>query len=571
MNKNTTPGNQLKDKGENQKESKKTLNRELFLSKVQLRENIKQINHNWVNTINAIDDVLMIVNTNFEIEDINTRGLELFNKKYEEVIGQKCYQNLLHNEQSCETCPICKSIRSSKHEMVEIYNDKTKSWYSIKSSPILDDKQEVVRYIDIIRDISKYKIAEKVIREKSEEISLQNEEYESLIEELRQTNDVLLVAKEKAMESDQLKSAFLANLSHEIRTPMNGIIGFSQMLGTPDISREKIDFYTNIIITSGHRLLSILNDILDISKIEAGQIEIKIEPASINNLIDELYDFYTSNRNKSDVFLLNMKGLTDFESIVYCDKTKVYQILNNLINNAIKFTEQGAIEFGYSLKSNYLEFYVQDSGIGIPPELQTVIFERFRQGDLELSRQCGGTGLGLSISQKLVEIMGGKIWLNSEPGFGSTFYFTLPYKPAQMISDAIEEENLSLQLTKSSAERNIILVAEDDEINFIFLKEILSDKYPLIHAVNGLEAINILKSNPEIKLILMDLKMPVMNGFEAIKIIKQQFPEIPIIAQTAYALQTEKDEVLKIGCTSYIAKPINKKLLIQLINNCVPV
>ncbi|OFX62166.1 MAG: hypothetical protein A2046_10070 [Bacteroidetes bacterium GWA2_30_7] len=389
------------------------------------------------------------------------------------------------------------------------------------------------------------------LEQSNHEIKNLNEEYEAINEELRQTNQQLTEAKEKAEESNRLKTAFLQNMSHEIRTPMNAIVGFSNILDRTDLSPEKRKSFTTIIINSSNQLLSIVTDILTISSIETSQEKINIEKVCINNIIVEMLSIFKNQANNQNISIYAKQHLTNKQSEIYTDKTKITQILSNLISNSLKFTHEGFVEFGYILKDNFLEFYVKDSGIGIKPEMQEKIFERFRQAEIGTRRHYGGTGLGLSISKGFIELLGGKIWVKSEINNGSIFYFTLPYKPVYEIdnSKANQKENATT-----------VLVAEDEEYNFLFIEELLIDMHlKLIHAKNGKETVEICKSNPNINLILMDIKMPVMDGHSAAIQIKEFLPDLPIIAQSAYALQYEKEKYNGVAFDDYITKPIQEE------------
>ncbi|RLD61379.1 MAG: hypothetical protein DRJ01_08020 [Bacteroidetes bacterium] len=357
-------------------------------------------------------------------------------------------------------------------------------------------------------------------------------------------------------------------MSHEIRTPMNGILGFAELLKDPDISPANHVEFIKIIEKSGRQLLSIINDIIDISKIETGQIVIRRNKVCINDLINGLLIFFKPIVQDSVEFNC-FTDLPNDQSNVYTDKTKLTQILTNLINNAIKFTKKGHINVGYTLKSNYIEFYVEDTGIGIKPEAQKLIFERFRQAETDNSTLYSGTGLGLAISKAYVELLEGVIWVESESNKGSKFYFTIPYNPIELANS--HKHNL---ITNREDERTInnktILIAEDDETNYLYANVILSKiNINILHANDGEEAINMVKSNPEIDLVLMDIKMPVMNGFEATKRIKQYKKELPVIAVTAYALHEDKEKAINSGCDDYIAKPFKGEDLIKLIKKYV--
>ncbi len=382
----------------------------------------------------------------------------------------------------------------------------------------------------------------------------------------KQKEKEIIEAKNRAEESEKLKSSFLANMSHEIRTPMNGIVGFSEMYLTPGLSDEKRTEFANIVIDCSKQLLSIVNDILDISRIETGIVDIKSEKVVVNDLIAELKAIFDPKNQNQEIDLVTDCPLGKQKSTIFTDKTRVTQVLTNLLSNAFKFTKSGSIKFGYYLEQMNLVFYVEDSGIGIPKEQQSIIFERFRQVELELNKNYGGTGLGLAISKKLVEMLGGEIWVESQSGEGSKFMFTLPYE-AVAISETVKENKVVEKEKARVLSDTTILVAEDEEMNFFFLKEVLTgDGITIIRAEDGLEAIEIFKANPGIDIVLMDIKMPKMNGLDATRKIKEINPDIPIIAQTAFAMRDERENAMAAGCDDYIIKPIKKEALIDSIN-----
>ncbi len=427
-------------------------------------------------------------------------------------------------------------------------------WYNHILVPVENNKGKLDYILIISSDISERKRAEQELKDK-------NEEYEVLNEELRQTNEELVYAKEKAEQSDRLKTAFLNNLSHEIRTPLNAICGFSQRLNKPALSVEKRNSFISIIRNSSDQLLSIVSDILTISSLETRQEQLYIDKVYINEIIINTLANFRQQGINQNISIYAKQPLSDKQSFVYTDHTKVTQILAALLSNALKFTHEGSVEFGYNLKSDIqpaeIEFYVKDTGIGISKVLHQKIFNHFRQVETGLAKKYGGTGLGLSIAQGFVELLGGKIWVDSEPGKGSTFYFTIPYKPVYKIED-------KKKVDAKKQRQKIVLVAEDEEFNFLFIEELLLDlNIKLIHAKNGREAVDICNKKPEIDLILMDIKMPLMNGYDAAKIIKKQRPALPIVAQSAYALNHEIEQYKDIF-DDYMAKPIKEKLLIKI-------
>ena len=388
----------------------------------------------------------------------------------------------------------------------------------------------------------------------NEELIFQNEEKEKRAAEL-------IIAKENAEESDKLKTAFLQNMSHEIRTPLNGIIGFSSLLNEDDISKEEIKEFTAIISQSGKRLIEIVNNVLDISKIQTGQIEIKQKKILVNTIFSDLFTFFSPIANAKNI-ILNYNNHNDKFRTIFTDETKLHQILTNLINNAIKFTKSGDIDFGYEIKENLIQLYVKDTGIGLPKESVERIFDRFIQVEQTMTKNYEGAGLGLAISKGLVELLGGKIWVESEIGKGTTFFFTLPYIKGeeQPIAD-ISYLEIPVKLARGK-----ILIAEDDWTSFQYLKRsLVKQDIIVIHVENGEQAIEAVRNIPDINLILMDIRMPAMDGIEATKRIRQIRPDLPIIAQTAYAFEDEKNKILAFGCDEYLAKPLDNIKLNTLI------
>jgi len=372
----------------------------------------------------------------------------------------------------------------------------------------------------------------------------------------------LIRAKEQAEESDRLKSAFLANMSHEIRTPMNGILGFAGLLKEPDLSGEEQQEYIQVIEKSGSRMLNIINDIMSISKVEAGQMEITISETNINDQVKYLYTFFKPEVEGKGINISIKNALSEKEAVIKTDREKVYAILTNLVKNAIKFTHSGSIEFGYTLKPNNgldeIEFFVKDTGMGIGEEQKDFIFERFRQGSESLTRNYEGAGLGLAISKAYVIMLGGKIWVESSEGKGSVFYFTIPYngerKEQNIINKAIPMDDTMPRI------RNLkVLIAEDDEGSAMLIGiAVRSFSREVIKVGTGIEAVEACRNNPDIDLILMDIKMPEMDGFEATKHIRQFNKNVIIIAQTAYSLSGDREKTIATGCNDYISKPIQK-------------
>jgi signal transduction histidine kinase len=372
-------------------------------------------------------------------------------------------------------------------------------------------------------------------------------------------------AEQKAIENDRLKTAFIQNISHEIRTPMNGIIGFAELLDDDNISSLQKKQYLEIITKSSAQLLTIVNEILDISLIDSGSIMVHENEVSINKMLDEVY-VSNSSLFKKEVAVTLHKGLNDRESRVSTDTVKVIQVLNNLLSNATKYTDTGFISFGYSLNGNELEFFVSDSGIGIDEEIQTRIFERFYQAEKANTKLYPGIGLGLAICKGNIDLLKGRIWLKSRPYRGSDFFFTIPYKPVNARETVHREKNETLKELRNLT----ILIVEDEETNFQYISEIfdISD-IKIIRAINGKAAVDVCRENNGISLVLMDMKMPGMDGYEATKLIREFRPDIPIIAQTAYALSDEKEAALNAGCNEYISKPFKKEQLLSLVSKVI--
>lgn len=371
----------------------------------------------------------------------------------------------------------------------------------------------------------------------------------------------LISAKEKAEESDHLKTAFLHNISHEIRTPMNAIVGFSALLNEPDLSKEAQQSYLKIITDSSDQLLAIVNDIIEISNIEVGIIKTNINEINLNALMMKIYQqFNQKASDRSIEFKLNT-SLPGNKAMIATDSVKLVKIISNLLSNAIKFTKKGKILLGYTLRDDSLEFYVSDTGIGINEDQFEKIFERFYQVENSASRAYEGTGLGLSITKAYVELLGGKIWLTSVPGNGTTFYFSLPYTQSQM--KYLSDMESSVKNNENGTEKSV-LIAEDDDNNFYLMKELLSDmNIRIIRASNGAEAVDAFKTGEKIDLVLMDIKMPIMDGYEATRQILEARPEAKILAQTAYA--DDEIKAIESGCMGFISKPFVKDRFVSLV------
>ncbi len=471
--------------------------------------------------------------------------------------------------------------------------NRTKSgqniWSHTTITPIVNTEGLVTMLVAIDSDISKLKMAEMEILQHEQEIEAQRdfaEQQKILIEQqnielekhhhhleqlVRERTAELEIAKEKAEESDRLKSAFLANMSHEIRTPMNAIIGFSSLLVDEEVTDEEKKEYTRRIIQNSSSLMHLIDDIVNVSIIEAGQLKIFKKNTDINMIFRELLQVYTSKlQNYKDSQIEIRHNIADINKvfILSTDASRLQQILANLLDNAIKFTERGSITMGYEVVKHdsdpVVRFFVRDTGIGMNEKQKNSLFERFSKADDSKEKLYRGAGLGLNLCKNLVMLLGGRIWVDSELNAGSTFYFTLPY---ETVADGSPDRDLTHEdLPKNLLDGKTILVAEDEESNYKLLEAILlKANVRILHATNGVEAIEMVKNN-HVDLILMDVKMPVMNGLEATKIIKGMGLNIPIIAQTAFAFESDEITTYHSGCDAYIAKPIHRPKLIDLIN-----
>lgn len=393
----------------------------------------------------------------------------------------------------------------------------------------------------------------------------------NLFEETFSQRKLLEKAKAKAEESDQLKTAFLTNLSHEIRTPMNAIIGFSELLKSKEISEEEKNEYIEIINKSGGSLVSIIDDLIEMSKIDSNQITPNLNSVNIEDCVSEIYNSVkiTIPKNKKIDFKL-IKSEEPLPHNVFTDVVKLKQVLINLLTNAIKFTNEGfiTVSYNWSKKKNNIEFTIEDSGLGIEKTNQEFIFERFRRIDGDYSIKVGGLGLGLAITKAYVELLGGTISLKSEIGEGSKFKFTLPLMFDKREDIVLEKTETVKDTITSQVKDRIILIAEDDNINYLLFEKVMKNtSFTIIRAKDGLEAVELFKLNPDINLVLMDIKMPKMSGYEALIKIKEINPNMPVIAQTAYSSSDEIEKIALAGFDAQITKPIDKEKLFEIITS----
>jgi len=411
----------------------------------------------------------------------------------------------------------------------------------------------------------------------NKELAFQNEEKEKRAAELVVANKELLFqneekekratelinAREKAVESDNLKSAFLHNLSHEIRTPMNQILGFAGFLKDQDLPKSQRDEYIDIINTQSNQLLHIITDIVEISEITTGQADLKLSAFNLVNLMDELFGYYKPIAEHRNLKLILNRKISDKDAMIKGDQVKLRHVFSHLIENAIKFTDTGSINIEYSRAGDRIVVAVKDTGIGIRDLEKQLIFNQFRQIEITLSRKYGGLGLGLSISNAYIRMMSGIITVESTPGEGSTFYVEIPYMPAIKAPDHILKVSQTRPVTGTDWHNETLLIADDEDSNVQFLKAVLrTTGIKFLFATNGLEAVEQCKIHPEIVVVLMDIKMPRMDGLEATKIIKTFHSDLPVIAITAFAMTSDREYILDAGCDDYIPKPFTREELV---------
>lgn len=513
-------------------------------------------------------DISQLKNTQNELikerlkaEESETKFRSLFEQASDGIFILDGNGNYLDvNESACEM------LGYTKEEMLKfslddlIFKDKRGR---LKKSDIISEKVVLAERILIRKDGSKLpvEISGRKLADGRTQGIVRN------ITERKKIEQELVRAKEKAEENDRLKTAFLQNMSHEIRTPMNAIIGFADLMPEYFNDQESLNKFTNIIKQRGNDLLEIIDDILNIAHIESGQIVHAPEDCRMSVLfteMDTLFQEYRTRINKKNVqFQLRVPADTRALEVMI-DQVKLKQVLINLVGNAFKFTFSGKIEVGCNIKnSSELEFYVSDTGIGIPKEKHAEIFNRFMQASHGTSRLYGGTGLGLSIVQGLLDLMGGKIWLESDEGKGSTFTFTLPYL---LSNNSVKVQPASREELRIDTREAKVLIVEDDEYNAEYLKEILSDVgISYVHTQYGRKAVEIC-SEQQIHLVLMDVRLPDITGYDATSLIKKINPKIKIIIQTAYATLDDKEKAFDSGCDDYLSKPIKRDLLVSQIN-----
>ncbi|MDG5800573.1 transporter substrate-binding domain-containing protein [Marinilabiliaceae bacterium ANBcel2] len=481
---------------------------------------------------------IIITDVNGVIEYVNKKFIKTVNYSKEELIGvvlrlfrsgHLCEQERQNLFDTLNRGDVWRGEHQNRNKTGDYY------WESVIISPVKNEQEKIVNFVVVGEDITA----------------------------IKKMQENIMAAKEKAEQSDKLKSVFINNLSHEVRTPLNAIMGFTEIVADDYFLPEKRKEYARTIIKSSKQLLYLMDNLMNISVIESGELQILEGQTDINRLLNDLYNQLIVSVDNESVMLRINSMISQREGLVYSDYNKVLQILLNLGYNAIKYTGKGVVEIGCDRQDDYLIFSVSDEGEGISIDQQHQIFEFFNEGTFpsNISNTKGGMGLGLSIVKYYVDALKGRVYLESQPKSGSVFYFEIPYKPVDTPVDKdIVKEIPDLR-------NKTILVVDDVDINYMMIEEMLADTgLTILYASNGKTAVDMVESNPDIDMIFMDIKMPVMNGYEATSYIKKERPHIIVIAQTAYALVGDKEKALEAGCDDYLPKPVSQINLINILN-----
>lgn len=540
---------------------------ELQQSKEDAEFNLK-LYHSFIQNIQA---GVVVHDPDTKVIFNNLLAEELLGLDAEQMRGKKAsdsYWRFIYEDNSIiplDEYPVNQVLKSKKtlvSMVLGVYRSENDLvWLLVNGTPIFNADNSIRMVIISFLDITEQKNSERLLHKTNREIEKNNRE--------------LKIAKEKAEESDRLKSAFLSNMSHEIQTPLNGMLGFLGLIDDPNLSEEMRKNYIETINASSNRLINTIDDIICISRIEAGAEIVQHLVTNPDKVITELIELYNPEAIEKDLELFFDNTNMNQKISIETDINKLKIILVNLIKNAIKFTDKGKIVVGYKIEKKKIVFYIKDTGRGINKDKLEFIFDRFRQGEIGLSRGYEGSGLGLSICKGYVDLLGGDIWVESEIGRGSTFFFSIGINDINIEVEENDNEYISEPVypekNNNTGNGEFILVVDDDNASFEFLKIVLEDSnFQVLHATNGLEAVSILENDNNIIAVLMDIKMPVMNGLDATKAIRKFNSEIPIIAQTAYGFSKEKKEAIDAGCSDYIAKPIKQDELIDKLARMIP-
>jgi PAS domain S-box-containing protein len=519
---------------------------------------ISHINEKLTVSLENMSDAFVAIDNDWKYTFVNQKAGQMFGKQPEELIGKNAWVIFPEAVGQPFHKVYYKAMRTKKEIIFEDYFEPWDRWFENRVVP---SKEGIVIFF---QDITERKIAEQKSNDLNIKLETRNRElYESIIQ-IQKINNELIRAKEKAEEGDRLKASFLANMSHEIRTPMNGILGFTALLKEPKLTGEEQREYIRVIEKSGDRMLNIINDIVNVSKIESEQVSLSYKETSIKDVIESKYIIFKAEALQKNIQLKINNTIAEDDNLIRTDQEKIQTVLSHLLTNAIKFTASGSIEIGCFKNNNAITFYVKDSGIGINPSKKEVIFERFIQEDDSLNRSYDGAGLGLYISKSYIRLLGGKMWAENNSDSGAVFYFTIPIIKPNEIDIAFHAQPSPIS---TETQQLKILVAEDDSISLKFISKILEIfGENLLIARNGFEAVNLCKKHNDIDIILMDIQMPVMNGYEAIKKIREFNKDVIIITQSAFVFTDEAEKAIEIGGNGFVSKPIDKKQLIDHIN-----
>lgn len=481
---------------------------------------------------------IIISDINGKIEYINPKFTEITGYTAEMVLG-KTVRILKEKSQTPDSFnQIWETIKAGEIWQGEYYSKRMNGdryWENVTISPLLNEEGEIINYLIITEDIT----------------------------ERKRLTQELIQAKEKAEAGDKLKTAFMQNISHELRTPLNGILGFASLIAQPNLSEETKKSYLNILNTSSDRLLATITNYMDISLIASGNQEVHKSNCNPATMLTELnYAFAPTAEEKKLALNLHIQE-EDKSFTLYTDELLLKKSISQLLDNAIKFTTKGQIDFGFSVADNTIQFFVTDTGVGIDKESHTNVFESFMQENISINRGYEGSGLGLSIARGFIQLLGGTITMESEKGTGSHLTISIPVE-STTATDRKPKPRHDHFFSKK--EIPTILIAEDDELNYLYTKTVLEEaSFVVLRAENGKEAVELCLSHPEISLVLMDIKMPIRDGFEATNLIKQQNKGLPIIALTAYAMVGDRQKALDAGCDDYLSKPVMASQLLDLV------
>lgn len=516
----------------------KRVNDELTRQKENITREYTESDKFYKMLIQSADDGISFYNREWNLEYANTAFYSMIDMDHDSYHASNI-DDLIH--------PDDRNFESRRHKALEEngffesdlrlrHKDGHYVNLSTKSVTVRDDRGEVLGSLTISRDITK----------------------------LRQIHEDLVKANEEVKVSNRLKSSFLANISHEIRTPLNSVVGFSNLLLSDDLTKEVKEEYIEHINHNSEKLLQIIGDIIDLSRLESSQIEITYEEASVNEIVGEIVGEARQviKRNEKPI-ILNVKNQFEKNTdLIFTDRIWLKRVLNHLMDNAIKFTLDGSVEFSYYREGNDLFFKIKDTGIGINKENLGRIFEEFRQEIDGHQRPFEGLGIGLTLAREVIERMGGKIFVKSEKGIGSEFSFSIPYRPAGSIKSKLQDLLKEQMTSKVNWSAKKCLLVDDNKDVLIYMNRILLDTgIKILTARTGFETLEAIRNTPDIDVVVLDMQLPEMNGIEVTKEIRKIRKELPIIAQTAYIFEDDKDIIIEAGCDACLIKPIRKEHL----------